>query len=80
MLLEPGAGSLAQSSDRVLERLSDELSPHASPETHAAVIELSDGRPPDVDGVVASWRRCAAGSRPSWARWDYRSPRRAPIR
>ena len=36
MLLEPGSCSLAQSSDRVLARLSDELSLRASPETHAA--------------------------------------------
>jgi carboxylate-amine ligase len=64
MLLEPGDWSLAQSSDHVLRRLSDELSPHASPETHAAVLELATGIRPDVDGVVAelTWlRRRLAG-------------------
>jgi glutamate---cysteine ligase / carboxylate-amine ligase len=64
MLLEPADWSLAQSSDDVLPRLSDELSPHTSPETHAAVIELATGIHPDVDGVVAelTWlrRRLAA--------------------
>jgi glutamate---cysteine ligase / carboxylate-amine ligase len=53
MLLAPGDWSLVQSSDDVLSRLSDELSPHTSPETHAAVIELATGIHPDVDGVVA---------------------------
>ena len=53
MLLEPADWSLAQSSDDVLARLSDELSPHTSPETHAAVVELATGIHPDVDGVVA---------------------------
>ncbi len=53
MLLEPSDWSLAQSSDVVLARLSDDLSPHASPETHAAVIELATGIHPHVDGVVA---------------------------
>ena len=53
MLLEAAGWSLAQSSDHVLARLSDELSPHTSPETHAAVIELATGIHPDVDGVVA---------------------------
>jgi len=53
MLLDPGDWSVAQSSDEVLARLSDELSPHTSPETHAAVIELATGIHPDVDGVVA---------------------------
>jgi carboxylate-amine ligase len=52
MLLEPGSGSLAQSSDDVLARLSDELSLHTSPETHAAVIELRTGINTNVDGVV----------------------------
>jgi carboxylate-amine ligase len=37
----------------VLARLSDELSPHASPETHAAVVELTTGTHTDVRGVVA---------------------------
>ncbi len=53
MLLEPRSSSLAQSSDDVLARLSDELSPHASPETHASVIELRTGIHTNVDGVVA---------------------------
>lgn len=53
MLLDPSQWSLAQSSDDVLARLSDELSSHASPETHAAVVELFTGVHPDVDGVVA---------------------------
>ena len=53
MLLEPADWSLAQSSDHVLARLSDELSPHTFPETHAAVVELATGIHPDVDGVVA---------------------------
>jgi glutamate---cysteine ligase / carboxylate-amine ligase len=59
MLLEPGDWSLAQSSDDVVPRLSDELSAHASPETHAAVLELATGIHPDVDGVVAelTWLR-----------------------
>jgi glutamate---cysteine ligase / carboxylate-amine ligase len=64
MLLAPGDWSLAQSSDDVLSRLSDELAPHASPETHAAVLELATGIHPDVDGVVAelaSLRRRLAG-------------------
>ena len=64
MLLEPGDWSLAQSSDDVLPRLSGELSSHASPETHAAVLELATGIHPDVDGVVAelTWlRRRLAG-------------------
>ena len=53
MLLEPRAGSLAQSSDQVLVRLSGKLSAHTSPETHAAVIELATGIHPDVEGVMA---------------------------
>ena len=53
MLLEPADWSLAQSSDDVLARLSDELSPQTSPETHAAVVELATGIHPDVEGVVA---------------------------
>jgi glutamate---cysteine ligase / carboxylate-amine ligase len=53
MLLEPAAWSLAQSCDHVLARLSDKLSPHASPETHASVVELATSIHPDVDGVVA---------------------------
>ncbi len=52
MLLEPGSCALAQSGDDVLARLSDELSLHAAPETHAAVIELRTGIHTNVDGVV----------------------------
>jgi glutamate---cysteine ligase / carboxylate-amine ligase len=52
MLLRPPDHSLAQCSDRVLARLSDELSPHTSPETHAAVVELATGVHTDVEGVV----------------------------
>ncbi len=52
MLLEPGSGSLAPSCDGILERLSDELSLHASPETHASVIEMRTGVHTDVAGVV----------------------------
>jgi carboxylate-amine ligase len=60
MLLHPDQWSLAQRSDEVLAGLSDELSPHTSPETHAAVVELATGIHPDVDGAVrelASLRR-----------------------
>jgi carboxylate-amine ligase len=53
VLLEPRAGSLAQSSDEVLVRLSEELSAHTFPETHEAVIELATGIHPDVDRVMA---------------------------
>jgi carboxylate-amine ligase len=41
MLLDPADWSLAQHSDRVLERLSPSLSAHASAETHEAAIELA---------------------------------------
>ncbi len=60
MLLHPDKWSLAQRSDEVLAGLSDELSTHISPETHAAVVELATGIHPDVDGAVrelASLRR-----------------------
>ena len=53
MLLERGSNTLAQSSDRVLERLSDELSRSASPETHAGVIELRTAVHTRVGGAVA---------------------------
>jgi carboxylate-amine ligase len=53
MLLEPDHWSLAQSSDAVLAGLSDELAPHTSPETHAAVVEIATGVHADVSGVVA---------------------------
>ena len=39
--------------DEVLEWLSDELSEHTFPETHAAVTQLATGIHPDVHGVVA---------------------------
>ena len=60
MLLERGSSSLAQSSDRVLPQLSDELSLHASPETHAGVIELRTGihkSVHDAVGELAALRR-----------------------
>ena len=63
MLLERGSSSLAQSSDRVLARLSDELSLRASPETHAGVIELTTGIHTNVHGVMgelAALRRLLA--------------------
>src|SRR5205085_2504107 len=52
MLLDPDTWSLAQSSDEVIVRLSEELSAHTSPETHASVIELKTGVHTDVDGVM----------------------------
>lgn len=52
MLLEPERWSLAQSSDRVLARLSGDLALHASPETHAAVVELATGIHANLDGLV----------------------------
>jgi carboxylate-amine ligase len=56
MLLHPGGWSLAQSSDEVLARLSDELGPHTAPETHAGVVELVTGVHSDVHGVVEELR------------------------
>ena len=53
MLLDPSDQSLTQSGERVLGRLSNELSAHTSPETHAAVIELNTGIHADVAGAVA---------------------------
>ena len=53
MLLERGSNALAQSSDRVLARLSDELSLSTSPETHAGVIELRTAIHTRVGGTVA---------------------------
>ena len=61
MLLEPSDWSLAQSSDVVLAGLSDELSAHTSPETHAAVVELATGVHEDVDGAVAELASLRAG-------------------
>jgi glutamate---cysteine ligase / carboxylate-amine ligase len=53
MLLNLSDHTLAQSSERVLERLPEELSVHTSPETHASVIELVTGVHADVAGAVA---------------------------
>lgn len=53
MLLQPGSCSLAQASDQVVAQLSSELSFHALPETHAAVIELRTGIHTHVDGGLA---------------------------
>ena len=80
MLLEAAGWSLSQSSDHVLARLSDELSPHAFPGTHAAVVELATGIHPDVDGSSQSWRRCPTGCHASWVRWDCPWPPPARIR
>ena len=52
MLLRPQDQSLGESSDWVLARLPHGLSEHASPETHAAVIELATGVHTDVAGVT----------------------------
>jgi carboxylate-amine ligase len=69
MLLDPANWSLAQSSDQVLALLSDALSAHTSPETHAAVLELATGVHSDVDGAVAELvtlrRRLADELRPA---------------
>jgi carboxylate-amine ligase len=53
MLLDPVHCSLVQSGEGVLGQLSDELSPHTRPETHAAIIELVTGIHSDVAGAVA---------------------------
>ncbi len=53
MLLDPVSWALVPCSDAVISRLSDELAPHASPETHASVVELVTGIHHDVDGVTA---------------------------
>jgi gamma-glutamyl:cysteine ligase YbdK (ATP-grasp superfamily) len=52
MLLQSDDSSPAQASDEVPARLSDELSRHASPETHAAVVELATGVHPHLDGLI----------------------------
>jgi glutamate---cysteine ligase / carboxylate-amine ligase len=52
VLLRPQDQSLGESSEWVLARLPRELSEHASPETHAAVIELRTGVHLDVAGVT----------------------------
>lgn len=59
LLLDPSDYSLAPTSDTVLERLPNELSSRASPETHAAVIELATGvheGVPAAIGEMASLR------------------------
>jgi len=48
MLVDPVDHSLVQSSDSVLARLSDGLTTHTSPETHASVIELASRIHADV--------------------------------
>lgn len=53
MLLDPSDWSPAQCSDLVLCRLPAELRERASPETHAAVIEIASGIHVDVAGAVA---------------------------
>jgi carboxylate-amine ligase len=53
MLLDPSSWALAQSGDRALSQLSDQLSAHAAAETHACVIELVTGIHADVDSAVA---------------------------
>ena len=50
MLVDGANHTLSQSSDVVLQRLSDGLSEHSSPETHAAVVELMTGVHVDVSG------------------------------
>lgn len=52
MLLNPADFSLSQSGEKVLRRFSGELYAHASPETHASVIELVTGIHSDVAGAV----------------------------
>jgi carboxylate-amine ligase len=53
MLLDPSSWALAQSGDRALSQLSDQLSAHAAAETHACVIELVTDIHADVDSAVA---------------------------
>jgi glutamate---cysteine ligase / carboxylate-amine ligase len=64
MLLDPPSWSLAQSGDRVLAGLSNELASHASPETHAAVIELTSSIHTDVNSLRAelAWLRTQLGN------------------
>jgi glutamate---cysteine ligase / carboxylate-amine ligase len=52
VLLRPQDQSLGESSEWILARLPRELSEHATPETHAAVIELATGVHLDVAGVT----------------------------
>ena len=53
MLLDRSDHSPAQASDWVLDRLSSDLVGHLSPETHAAVVELTTGVHGHVAGAVA---------------------------
>jgi carboxylate-amine ligase len=53
MLVNSSDSSLAQSSNLVLGQLSEELSTHTSPETHAAVIELRTGIHGHAAGAAA---------------------------
>jgi glutamate---cysteine ligase / carboxylate-amine ligase len=52
MLLHRTDHSLAESSESVLDRLSDNVRRHTFPETHAAVVELATGVHQDVSGAV----------------------------
>lgn len=52
MLLNAADFSLAESSEKVLRRLSGELYAHSSQETHASVMELVTGIHSDVAGAV----------------------------
>ena len=52
MLLNPQDWSLAQQIDRVLPAMSDELSEHASSETHRSALELRTGVHPSAAGVA----------------------------
>src|SRR5258708_26224652 len=53
MLLERSTHSLVHSSETVLAQLSGALDGHASPETHASVIELVTGVHIDIGSAVA---------------------------
>src|SRR5258708_24743900 len=53
MLLERSTHSLVHSSEPVLAQLSGALDGHASPETHASVIELVTGVHIDIGSAVA---------------------------
>ena len=53
MLLSPSDHALAESSEAVLGRLSEDLRTHTFLETHAGVIELATGIHQDVAGAVA---------------------------
>jgi glutamate---cysteine ligase / carboxylate-amine ligase len=53
MLLRADRWALAQCSDDVLARLSDDLSTQMSPETQASVVEVATGIHSTVDGALA---------------------------